>query len=176
MQSEGHGVFHVHLKFKAESVNVPVRISDTAKSVFEFIEEIFAFESEFVKLIFRGKQLAAGDELTAAGVKEGSKLMLVASQRADVVDIQSQRSDPTIRGFSNERGAREEAMKQANTVDPSVGWAIQQHKAYKFCRFKPLDFSGLTPHAFDAEKLLKKLATDPGIVDIMVEYEWTVRD
>jgi hypothetical protein len=72
-------------------------------------------------------------------------------------------------------GAAEEASKQATIVDPSVGWVVKQHKEYKFCRFKPLDFSGLTPHAFDAEKLLKKLATDPGICDIMVEYEWTVR-
>ena len=53
-------------------------------------------------------------------------------------------------------------------------WDTEQSKDHKFSRFEVWHLEDATPHPFDAEKLLRKLATDPGVVAIMSAKRWTV--
>ena len=138
---------------------------------------LFSHEADFIKLIFRGKKLSSTAILSETGMKDKSKLMIVASTRDSVQQVQSSKSDSTIRGLDAEIAIEQKRQRVAdNRSKVASEWATEQHGQYKFCRFVPIDahFEGDQPHAYEASALLKKLAHDPGIVDIMVRYEWTV--
>jgi hypothetical protein len=54
-------------------------------------------------------------------------------------------------------------------------WGVEQHKDFKFCLFGAVKrFEGQSPHPFAARELLRTLATDPGIVGVMIKNELTV--
>ena len=135
-----------------------------------------------VKLIWKGKQLSAAATLDERGVCDGGKLMVISSQRNAVEGVNAARSDPTVRGFAAE-DAREATWRGAcGGADESPwGAGAAQDAEHKFCRFEPCTWqsfgtrpSDRTPHAFAARQLLVKLATDPGIVSIMVARAWVV--
>jgi hypothetical protein len=105
--------------------------------------------------------------------------MVMAASRAAVVAVQNAKADPTIRGF--ESAERLEASRRTGNTDVKSAWACTQHNKYRFCKFETCTRQSFgtrptesTPHPYEAEKLLLKLATDPAIIDIMVRWEWTV--
>ena len=124
----------------------------------------------------KGKQLQPGADLSAVGVKPGAKLMVMASARATIDDVQAARSDPTIRGFAAEALTDERRGEGETSV-----WGTQQDAEFKFCKFAPCTWQSFgtragdsVPHAFEARKLLLMVATDPAICHIMRQRRWTV--
>ena len=138
--------------------------TDVASSLLDFVAEVVSFEidDQYVKVICKGKILPLRDvpvgELLPDGV---SAVKVVVTDGRNVLRTDSKRSDPTLRGFSNER----------HTTFSSD--AAEQDASYKFCRFEVID-RFTTPHPFEAEKLLKALATDGGVVHVMRKREFVV--
>ena len=129
-----------------------------------------------LKILSKGKQLQPGADLSAVGVKPGAKLMVMASARATIDDVQAARSDPTIRGFAAEALTDERRGEGETSV-----WGTQQDAEYKFCKFCPCTWQSFgtragdgVPHAFEARKLLFNVATDPAICHILKQRRWTV--
>ena len=97
----------------------------------------------------------------------------------NIKKLNSLRSDPLMRGFEDER-----SNKSTTTASLSTFWGPlhgDQNKQYKFCRFQECTDSSFgsrpgasTPHAFEARRLLERLATDPGIVAILQSRELVV--
>lgn len=119
------------------------------------------------------------------GVKSRSatKVTVMATNNATITDLNSKRSDPTVRGFDNERKPSKVPSSLSSHWGPKFS---SQNKDYKFCRFEACSWQSFghhrtsnstkssIPHAFEANRLLEKLATDPGIVAVMVERELVV--
>jgi hypothetical protein len=119
------------------------------------------------------------------------KIIVMATSQASIEELASKRSDPTIRGLDQEKQRDEQQQRQKKYNNNNLGedhnhyWGegilTQQDKNYKFCRFQACTWQSFghrptdqTPHAFEAMRLLTKLATDPGIVAVMKERELLV--
>lgn len=154
-------------------------------------------EDVILRLVAKGKTLAqenqssdAGDARSSADEqpafppsmkipKGGAKIIVMGSKAEGIEKLNAQRSDPLMRGFDDERQARNRAK-----TDLSSAWGKRygnQHKEYKFCRFQECTDASFgsrpgatTPHAFEARRLLEKLACDPGVQAIMKSRELVV--
>jgi len=147
--------------------------------------------TELLKLLFKGKRIIARvDTFPFEGLpkstatatvtkKKPLKIMVVATNISAIQELSTKRSDPTIRGFDQEKSA----IEKRKTAASQKYWAdvMVQDRDYKFCRMKACTDHSFghrstesTPHAFRALELLEKLATDPGIVAIMKERELVV--
>lgn len=149
--------------------------------------------TELLKLLFKGKRIIARPDTfpfeglpkslatatATAAKKKPLKIMVVATNISAIQELSTKRSDPTIRGFDQEKSA----IEKRKTAASRKYWAdvMVQDKDYKFCRMKACTDHSFghrstesTPHAFRAMELLEKLATDPGIVAIMKERELVV--
>jgi hypothetical protein len=110
------------------------------------------------------------------------KIIVMSAPVSEIRKLNSSRSDPTIRGFDDERKSVKALSKDTTSV--STYWGplhTTQHKKYKFCRFQECTDASFgtrpgssTPHAFEARRLLERLATDPGIVTILTSRELVV--
>jgi len=137
--------------------------------------------TELLKLLFKGKRIMASpDALPFEGLvvakKKPPKIMVMATNSAKIQELATKRSDPTIRGFDQEKSAVELRKKKQYWADVGV-----QDRDYKFVRLKACEDQNFghrstesTPHAFQAMELLEKMASDPGIVAIMKERELVV--
>jgi len=139
--------------------------------------------TELLKLLFKGKRiLAQADALPFAGLvakKKPPKIMVMATNSAKIQELATKRSDPTIRGFDQEKNAS--AARAASSSKKYWADVGVQDKDYKFVRIKACEDQAFghrstesTPHAFKAMELLEKMANDPGIVAIMKERELVV--
>jgi hypothetical protein len=104
-----------------------------------------------------------------------NKILILASSTKSVQELNTKRSDPTVRGFDQEIPKK--------TIQKNTAWGpdTAQNKNFKFCRFQACTWQSFghragsqTPHAFEAMQLLERLATDPGVVAIMEERELVV--
>lgn len=189
-------VFEINLTYQGKSNIVEVSASTsgldlhqkTLNVVFGVIGDDGASETgssstEMLKLLFKGKRIMAqSDIFPFAGLpikKKPLKIMVMATNISAIQELSTKRSDPTIRGFDQEKSAMEK-RKMANS---QKYWAdvMVQDKDYKFCRMNACTDHSFghranesTPHAFRAMELLEKMATDPGIVAIMKERELVV--
>ena len=130
-----------------------------------------------LKLLYKGKVLHP-DQVAFPNVptKKNPKVLIMASSHESVETLNSKRQDATIRGFHQEVSPK--------SIPPNVAWGPQtsQNAEFKFCRFQACTWQSFghradgsnTPHAFQAMRLLERLATDPGIVAIMKERELVV--
>mmetsp|Transcript_24301 Transcript_24301/g.38937 ORF Transcript_24301/g.38937 Transcript_24301/m.38937 type:complete len:650 (+) Transcript_24301:129-2078(+) len=162
------GVFFVSMSYKGTAIPVPVQDEDPLASIFDFVQEALDFPRENCKLIFRGKMLRPdNDSLTVgeAGLKSGAKVMLVASSAADIAYVQSSRADPLVKGFVEEERDEQSRRKRAKAAGASA-WGTKQDPEFKFNSIKA-EFKYSSPSPYEAERLLQKLATDPGIIEMM---------
>jgi WLM domain len=115
------------------------------------------------------------------------KVMVVATANSSIEELRTKRSDPTIRGLDVEIARDSNNSSNNRTTNQQrqqQHWAegMVQNKEFKFCRFEACTWQSFghraakdsSPHAFRAMELLEKLATDPGIVAVMVERELVV--
>jgi hypothetical protein len=144
-----------------------------------------------LKLLYKGKDLLRNkhdsdvalfdDSGEASGspasFKSPIKLLVLSSTTETVVDLNSGRSDPTIRGLDHPAQPPTKTNKDTTNI-----WNMAPDKNYKFSRFEACTWQSFghrasdthTPHAFRAMELLQQLATDPGIVAILRERELVV--
>jgi hypothetical protein len=128
-----------------------------------------------LKLLWKGKRLIGESLVFVVPPKKTPKIMVLSTELSTVQELNAKRSDPTIRGFDQERSMLEQ--KKMEYWGPDTA----QDKNYKFCRFQACTWqsfghrpSDSTPHDFEALHLLEKLATDPGIVAVLKERELVV--
>lgn len=165
--------FQATLSFKGESHTIEVTTSITATELFETVKQVCHLEQEHaVKVLYKGKMLREDDSSTvfAQIPPKPPKLIVMASSQNAVQEIQSKRSDPTIRGFNTPK------VNNTKTPRSTTVWGTGQDSNYKFVRFEVWQ-SLLTqeqPHAFAARHLLEQLATDPGVVAVMRERKLVV--
>jgi len=165
---DSDGVFFVSLQYMGVAYDVPVQTGDSVSSIFDFVQEALDFPRDNCKLICRGKVLRPHDAVSSSGkdrLLPGSKLMLVATSARDIAVVQSSRPDPLVKGFVEEERDEKRRQKRARQAALSA-WGTKQDAEYRFGSIKA-EFKYNTPPPYEAERLLQKLATDPGIVEIM---------
>ena len=186
--------FNIVLSFQGKSETVSVSTATTGTEVYKRASDAFGFDANngidrsSLKLLYKGKRIEPREEsLPFAKTKVSSstakppKIIVMATKQSSIQELSTKRSDPTIRGFEQEK-QREQQIK-AQQQQAKVHWAdgMTQSKDYKFCRFQACTWQSFghrstdsTPHAFEAMQLLEKLATDPGVVAVMKERELVV--
>jgi hypothetical protein len=101
--------------------------------------------------------------------------MLMSSSASEIERIRNFKSDPLVKGFVEEE--RDELRRKQRTIalEDANPWGqkSEQDTDYRFSRFEVL-YRRVNPTPFEAEKLLNKLATDPGIIEIMKSRRFTV--
>jgi len=189
-------MFEINLTYQGQSNIVEVSASTTGLDLHQKTlnvvfgvsgddgaSETGSSSTEMLKLLFKGKRIMAQpDVFPFAGLpikKKPLKIMVMATNISAIQELSTKRSDPTIRGFDQEKSA----MEKRRIANSQKYWAdvMVQDKDYKFCRMTACTDHSFghrstesTPHAFRAMELLEKMATDPGIVAIMKERELVV--
>lgn len=192
-------LFDVQLTFQGQSQTIAVDPSTSGAALHQKAmyglglspEEI---DIDSLKLLYKGKRIpadattapfaAAAAQAISPKKQKPPKIMVMASQRASIRALASKRSDPTIRGFEQEK-LREQQHQLLKQQSHQQYWAADgsrvQDKNFKFCRFQACTWQSFghrptdqTPHAFEAMQLLEKMAIDPGVVAIMKERELVV--
>jgi len=150
---------HVTLSVSGADQSIAITENATAATLFDAVAD--ALDASTVKLLHKGKRLARDDPLTP-----GMRVLCLGTTTQQKHAIAAQRSDPTIRGFKAE--AQREAARRGAVDD------FAQHPEYKFCRIEAVKrFDGRGgPHRFEAEKLLRSMASE--VSEIMVSHAWTV--
>ncbi len=167
-------VFFVTLSYKGNAYEVPVQGDDHLASIFDFVQEALDFPRENCKLISKGKMLRPdNDALTVAeaGLSAGSKVMLVASSAKDISFVQSNRADPLVKGFAEEERDEQSRRKRARAA--LSAWGTKQDSEFNFGSIKA-EFKYSEPPPYEAERLLQRLSTDPGIIEIMKTRKFKV--
>ena len=163
-------VFRVRVRAAgAPPRGIPVPVSDLeeAGTVVDFVgDALGGVERELSKLIHKGKQLSLTVPLRDQGVSHDDVILLISSKRADIERVQGAKPDCLVRSFEQE----DELI--ARRLAGQAGEEEQDHK-FRFCRFNTIP-RFTTPHPFEAERLLRRLATDPGIKHVMKKYKFTV--
>ena len=195
--------FTVKFSYKGKSISVDNISYETtssdllskARSSYQDIDDDI-----ILRLIFKGKTIAQetvndaptnGDDINQQPAfssnikipKSGiAKVIIMGSTTSTAIQqLNSLKSDPLMRGFDDEN-------KLTNTkknIPLSTYWGTkytQQHKQYKFCKLQECtdaSFGSRTdrinaPHAFEARRLLERLATDPGIIALLIKRQLVV--
>ena len=174
LDANSDDVFFVTLSYKGNAYEVPVQGDDHLASIFDFVQEALDFPRENCKLISKGKMLRPdNDALTVAeaGLSAGSKVMLVASSAKDISFVQSNRADPLVKGFAEEERDEQSRRKRARAA--LSAWGTKQDSEFNFGSIKA-EFKYSEPPPYEAERLLQRLATDPGIIEIMKTRKFKV--
>jgi hypothetical protein len=167
--------FEVTLTYQGQSAVLSnISTETTLEAVEDQARVKFSLDDTTIRLLYRGKVLTANKLFEEVPPKNKRKILVMASSQQSVKELNSKRSDPTIRGFDQELAKK--------SVERTTVWGTAgQNKNYKFCRFEACTWQSFghragsqTPHAFQAMELLDKLASDPGVVAIMVERELVV--
>ena len=172
----------VSLTYKGRTEKLIVNADESTGRLFEAVRGIFSLREQNLKILAKGKTLAADVPIASTNLAAGAKCMVMATGLRDVAEVLSAKSDPTIRSFSSEDALAKRHLEQTDPKAQEVSdWGTVQHAKYKFCRFEACTWqsfgtrpSSSTPHTFEARALLLKLATDPAVTAIMADREWTV--
>lgn len=180
--------FPVHLSFQGKSLEIFVTVETTAVDIIEAARrKLIADTSNSItsdtqiKLLYKGKRIEPGnvEPLFLQPLTKAPKIIVLATELTKIDALNSKRSDPTIRGFDQEKANPKRVEKNTNN-----DWGpllSKQDNNFKFCRFEICTRQSFghrtgdgTPHEFEARNLLFKLATDPGIVAIMKDRQLLV--
>ena len=186
--------FPVILSFQGRTATIEASVRTTADELIDLAHDaglgltvvvgdqdnIKTTNATSLKILYKGKRLEPGTDAAvfAEVPKKTPKIMVLATQSVAVQELNSKRSDPTIRGFDQEqRHPKPIASKMSEYWGPETA----QDKNYKFCRFQACTWQSFgtrptdsTPHDFAALQLLEKLATDPGIKAVLRERQLVV--
>lgn len=175
--------FSVNLSYQGKTVlveNIPTTTSghDFHSLAMDALQ--LSPEETVLKLLFKGKRIPEDEASPAfdkAPTTKTPKILVVASARTSVEELNSKKQDPTIRGFDQEK----KHPAKGHPVNPHWGALSQLDGIYKFGRLEECSLhsfghrpSDATPHAFAARQLLEKLATDPGVLAVLEERQLTV--
>ena len=182
--------FNIVLSFQGKSETITVSASTSGKEVYQRTADAFALDANGIdqtslKLLYKGKRIEPHeDALPFAKTKvpaKPPKVIVMATKQSSIQELSAKRSDPTIRGFEQEKQREQQIKAQQQQTKQHWAEGMTQSKDYKFCRFQACTWQSFghrstdsTPHAFEAMQLLEKMATDPGVVAIMKERELVV--
>jgi WLM domain len=177
--------FTVQFSFQGKTLEGQATVLTTADELLETARSLLFPNSSSdgqphaIKLLFKGKRLEGSSIVFPTAPSKIPKMIVLATTTNTVTELNSRRSDPTIRGFDNERSIQ--SSKTTPMANGYWGPLTRQHKDYKFCRFQACTWQSFghrpvdeTPHDFAALNLLEQLATDPGMVAILQERELVV--
>eukprot|EP00571_Detonula_confervacea_P008626 CAMPEP_0172319070 /NCGR_PEP_ID=MMETSP1058-20130122/36705_1 /TAXON_ID=83371 /ORGANISM="Detonula confervacea, Strain CCMP 353" /LENGTH=422 /DNA_ID=CAMNT_0013034023 /DNA_START=171 /DNA_END=1436 /DNA_ORIENTATION=+ len=194
--------FTVKFSYKGKSISVDAISHQTnAAALLAKARTSYAVDDDIIlRLIFKGKTIAqesiTDDDATDNEInrnnhfafqegtkipKSGAKVIVMGSAATGILNLNSLRSDPLMRGFEDEKSSKSTG---ASAPALSTYWGPlhgYQDKQYKFCRIQECTDASFgsrpgatTPHAFEARRLLERLATDPGLVSILKSRELIV--
>ena len=150
------------------AINVTLPQNSTMSELAKILEkQIPDIDLKTVKLLHKGKVLRLDQyaNLEAAGIRNGAKIKLMASKKADVAAVQQAHELPAMPSFEHEE-QRERARQATNTSATPI--------ETRFSRFEEWNYPGLNPSPSQARALLHRLAADPGILGVMKKHGWKV--
>jgi len=168
----------LNVKFQGRKFSLEISSNAPINNIFDYVGEVIDIEQLKCTLIIAGKKFVQNEaSQTTVGdlIKDGSTIMLVSSATSAIEKIRNFKPDPLVKGFLEEE--RDEVRRRVRTeqleYENPWGLKIDQDQEFRFSRFEVL-YSRIKPTPFDAEKLLKKLSTDPGIIEIMKSRRFKV--
>jgi len=169
-------VFSVDFSLKGQVSRLEnVTTTTSAGELVQRAKELFQCSDSDVKLLYKGKNLSnlPPDSLPFnENPSKTPKVLVMATSASTINEMQTRKSDPTMRGFENE--------KTPTRVVKDPYWGTDgPHRKYKFvkieeCRHFRGHDSNMVPHQFEARRMLEKLSLDPGIQVAMKERELVV--
>mmetsp|Transcript_27770 Transcript_27770/g.50450 ORF Transcript_27770/g.50450 Transcript_27770/m.50450 type:complete len:416 (-) Transcript_27770:1162-2409(-) len=189
--------FPIRLSFKGNTISIDITHITTVLEIRRHVQDQFNLAPDAaIKMIYKGKVLGGGnnnnnnnnndDAYTVpafpVSVPKNAKVVVMATSGTQVKELNAGRSDPTIRGFEDDAMSHTQKQRAlGKNAFQYWGPDVGQNKEYKFCRFEACTWQSFghrpgsqTPHEFQAMQLLEQLATDPGIVAVLVERELVV--
>jgi hypothetical protein len=182
--------FPIRLSFKGNTISIDITHTTTVLEIRRHVQDEFNLAHDAaIKMIYKGKVLGGSnnsDDTVPAfpvSVPKNAKVVVMATSGMKVKELNAGRSDPTIRGFEDDDTTSHKQKQRALGKNSFHYWGpdVGQNKEYKFCRFEACTWQSFghrpgsqTPHEFQAMQLLEQLATDPGIVAVLVERELVV--
>lgn len=166
------------VKYKAATYHLEINGSNSLREIFVYLGEIIDFNHLNAKLVVNGKSFSSDrTEWPAidAVIKERQTILLLSSSLKEIEYIRNIKSDPLVKGFEREILDEQNRARKTQRLLEENPWGetIKQDETYRFNRTEVL-YLRLNPPPFEAEKLLLKLTTDPGIMAIMTSRRWTV--
>jgi WLM domain len=176
--------FSVNLSYQGKTV--PLENVTTNTTGVQFYSMVYnALElspnESTLKLLLKGKRISSAKDdfvfTKPPPTKSPPKILVMASAKTLVQELNAKKQDPTIRGFDQEK------TQASSSTSTTSYWGplSQPDKNYKFCRLKECPFHDFghrptdqTPHAFAARQLLQRLAEDPGVIAILKERQLVV--
>ena len=166
----------IRVKFKDRTFNIEIDFSRCVDDLFEYLSQVVDIDGQNCRLILGGRvflpmtasSVADSSTRLAEIVKPNGVAMLLASSPDELAKIFSFKPDPLLKNIDAEIRDHENRLRKTIELRDENPWglAAEQDEEYRFDRFE-VQFKRNVPPPFDAEKLLKKLATDPAIVQIM---------
>ncbi len=167
----------IRVRVKDRTLKIEIDFNRTVNDLFDYLADVVDFNGDHCRLIISGKLFLPSkgiDEIgTSPRLEEITKpnsvaLFLASTTAEDVERIRAFKPDPLLKGLEKEIQDHESRLKRTIELKKENPWGsgADQDPDFRFDRYEVL-FRRLDPPPFEAEKLLKKLATDPGIVRIM---------
>lgn len=166
----------LRVKFKSETHRIEIEFDRTLGELFEYLGEVIELAKLHCRLIVSGRAfIPTMDDSVIIGdvVKPDSLVLLIASSAADVEWVKRLKPDPLVKGFQQEEQDEIRRIIRTQELADATPWDTMQHAEFRFARFEVL-YKRMNPTPFEADKLLQKLATDPGIVKIMTTRRFQV--
>ncbi|GIL91008.1 hypothetical protein Vretifemale_18701 [Volvox reticuliferus] len=169
--------FTIFITWSGRTTTISLPVADPALDELGMsIEKQLGASFETIKLLVPGRKgyiapaTQKGQMASAAGLTDGCKALLLASNAEDVTNVRAATDLPGMRGFEDElkRAARrrQTARSGDNPQPPRAEYTFAAYEAWQ----RP----GLHPPPAEALKLLYRLANDPGIMGIMATHCYRV--
>ena len=89
----------VELRHLARSTRIDLALDERVSELVAAAAREFVLDPELIKCLHKGKLLSGDSSIASVGFRDGSKVMIMASDRKSVDTVANSVSDPTIRGF-----------------------------------------------------------------------------
>ena len=178
----------LELSCRFEGRKLAIALADDAslRDLHEALHKETGIEPEGQKLLLRGAkldppqgELAAACSLSSLGVRSGARVMVVGT-KLDVLEATKQ----SLRSAEEQAVARADAAQAARLKRYRGGRAGEPEPEYRFLKLTVLegpqpDARGRirelnSPPPSEAMELLRRLATDIGVLGIMAKHKWKV--
>ncbi len=169
----------VVVRYKTQTYTLTLQEGDPIESIFSCIGEVVDLEGHHCILLLNGKKYVSGgpgsNNLLPTGKTTTITSLLLSVSFEEIDRIKQFKSDPLVKGVAQEELDELRRAQRTQQLEHENPWGekIVQDKEYRFNNLEVL-FRRADPPPFVAEKLLKKLSLDPGIVHIMKTRRFTV--
>ncbi|KAF8202397.1 WLM-domain-containing protein [Pholiota molesta] len=166
------------VSFRGKSHRLSLSPNTTLTALHAQLEELTEVPPSLQKLLYKGKRQTEGDDdagtLLQAGIKDGMKIQMLGTTTKDLDGMKAIENENQRR----ERIMRERALKTPVKLRSTGSGPVSSFSSsssaslqYRFHDVKPLPH---LPNPDSALNLLRRLAEDPAIKNIMQKHEFTV--